>query len=350
MPVSETRTDHKAAKKNPEKIRGKSSEYDTELLRRIEDLIRSFQRQVSDAEGSDREDSMVYGLRVLVSLANMVLRCENVFGVEPWHIISPHAPLSMPGEMLLRVKDHKGESMAPYPAIMAFYENGYTAQIDGILFLAALGQFDRMRKDGAEKQVSINISARSLRDPDFVKVTLARIESLDLNSDEKIIIEIHESTPHLTMSKKVLGLYKILGVGFALDDVGLNMNDVIRLAEFEELAEFVKIDRHAVCAEAGESNALDQVMSFVSTLMPDAVAVAEGVKNEAHAHQISAAHPDIHYVQGLYLTSDREAFKLNFYNAGAQAKALEKSSLSARPPGDSSHMKDPFPERPNKGE
>ena len=290
-----------------------SDPYDKELLRRIEDLIRSFQRHVADSHGADNEDQMVYALRVLVSLANMVLQKQDVFTIEPWHIVSQYAPLSCPGEMLLRVRDFKGETMAPYPAIMAFYNNGYTPQIDGILFLAALGQFSRCD----EKQVSINISARSLRDADFVKCTLGRIESLDLASDEKIIIEIHESTPHLAMSRQVLELYKSQGVGFAIDDIGLNMNDVLRLADFEGLAEFVKIDRHAVNAAAGEANALPQVMSFVRTLMPEAVAVAEGVTSETQAFEISKGYADIHYVQGLYLTQERETFRENFRMIGA---------------------------------
>ena len=296
----------------------KKADYDHDLLRRIEELITSFQRHVKDAQGSPEEGQMVYGLRVLAGLANMILRQEDVFGIEPWHIIAKDAPLSCPGEMLLRVKDFKGEFMAPYPAIMAFYESGYTPQIDGILFLAALGQFERLKKTGQEKQVSINISGRSLRDADFVKCTLERLESLDLASDEKVIIEIHESSPHLAMSRQVLELYKVLGVGFAIDDVGLNMNDVMRLADFEGLAEFIKIDRHAVCAGPEDANSLDHVMSFIRTLMPDSVAVAEGVKDEAHAHQISRLHSDILYVQGLYLTNDRDAFKLNFYNEGAK--------------------------------
>jgi len=305
----------------------KKSDHDVELLRRIEALIESFQKQVRDGEGSDREESLVYGLRTLVALANMVLQQQDVFGIEPWHIVSAHAPLSMPGEMLLRVKDFRGDAIPPYPAIMAFYNNGYTAQIDGILFLAALGQFERMSKAGLEKQVSINISARSLRDPDFVKCTLERLESLDLPSDRKIIIEIHESTPHLSMSRKVLELYKVLGVGFAIDDVGLDMNDVLRLADFEGLADFVKIDRHSVCAGAEETNSLAQVMSFLRTLMPDAVAIAEGVRDEFHAHEVHNAYPDILYVQGLYLTSDREEFKLSFYNAGSQSKGSQSSVL-----------------------
>lgn len=297
------------------------NEYDKELLRRIENLIVSFQVQVKDSEGSPQEASMTYGLRCLVSMANMILRRQDVFGLEPWHIISPHAPLAQPGEMLLRLKDYKGETLPPYPMIMAFYNNGYTAQIDGILFLAALEQFRRhILEPNAPQQVTINVSARSLRDADFVKVTLERLEDLLLSPQQKVIIEIHESSPHLTMSRQVLELYKMLDVGFAIDDVGLNMNDVLRLAEFEGLAEYIKIDRHAVNAPSTDSGSLAQVMAFLGSLMPDATIIAEGVQNADHALQISRLYPNIHYVQGLYLPQNRDQFKLEYYNATAREK------------------------------
>jgi EAL domain-containing protein (putative c-di-GMP-specific phosphodiesterase class I) len=293
-------------------------EHDTELLRRIENLIRAFQSLVRESVGSGYEESVVYGLRALVSLANMVLRGDEVFCIEPWHVIGDTAPLSQPGEMLLRIKDFKGQPMPPYPAVMAFYNHGFTAEIDGILFLAALWQFQR----SDEKQVSINISARSLRDNDFVKCTLERLEALDLASDEKVIIEIHESTPHLEMSRQVLELYSRLGVEFAIDDVGLNMGDIMRLSEFEGLATYVKIDRHTVCAQPEASNSLVQVMNFVRALMPDVTLVAEGVQDGAHACALAMAYPDIAYVQGLYLPNDRRAFDLDFYNAMSVAKGM----------------------------
>jgi EAL domain-containing protein (putative c-di-GMP-specific phosphodiesterase class I) len=191
--------------------------------------------------------------------------------------------------------------------------------------LAALWQFQK----SDEKQVSINISARSLRDAEFVKVTLERIGSLDLAADEKIIIEIHESTPHLSMSRQVLDLYRVLGVGFAIDDVGLNMNDVLRLAEFDDLAEYVKIDRHSVCSDKGE-NSLAKVLSFVRTLMPTAVMVAEGVQNAEHALDIQAEFPEIFYAQGLFLPNEREAFKLELYNAGAARKTSSAETLERK--------------------
>ncbi|MAF97471.1 MAG: hypothetical protein CMH26_02420 [Micavibrio sp.] len=293
--------------------------YDIELLRRIEGLIRSFQGLVKDSHGQENEVELVYGLRVLVSLANMVLRNEDIFTIEPWHIISADAPLSRPGEMLLRVRDYKGEVMPPYMAIMAYYKNGFGAAIDAILFLAALWQFQRYE---TERQVSINISARSLRDSDFVKCSLERLEGLELEPDQKIIIEIHESAPHLSMSRHVLDLYDKFGVSFAIDDVGLNMSDIMRLGEFDGLVEYLKIDRHTVCGPEGSSNSLGNVVEFVRSLMPDVVMVAEGVRDANHAYEISKAFSDIIYVQGLYLPDDRKSFATDFYNVKAKRKAM----------------------------
>lgn len=294
--------------------------HEREVLQRVENLITDFQAHVRAAENHKDEDLLVYGLRMIVSLANMIINQEPLFTIEPWHSVSADPPLAAPGEMLLRARDYKGVALEPYPAIMAFYKTDYTSRIDTVLFLAALNQFS----ESDEKQVSINISARSLRDADFVKATAARIENLELPSDRQVIIEIHESAPHLAMSRQVLEIYQALDVRFAIDDVGLNLNDVMRLAEFEGLAQFIKIDRHAVCAPPGAANALDKVMPFIRTLMPGVTAVAEGVRDARHALEIRAQYPDIHYVQGMHLPPNRRIFAAAFAEVQETAKTAVK--------------------------
>ena len=41
-------------------------------------------------------------------------------------------------------------------------------------------------------------------------------------------------------------------------------------------------------------------------MLPDAVLVAEGVKSAQHAQEILSFHPEIKYVQGLYLPGREE--------------------------------------------
>ena len=216
--------------------------FDRALLLRIESLLQNYQYFVKDGEGSAQEEGLVYGLRCLVNLANMILRDVPIFGIEPWHVISNDAKLKNAGELLLRLKDYQGNPMPPYPFIMALYDNGFTAQLDTILALSALRKFPNERC----QEVSINVSARSLRDPDFVKVVLERLETMRLRErrDVRVIFEIHESTANLVMSKSVLKLFREVGCYFSIDDVGLSMNDVMRLAEFDGIADYIKLDRH----------------------------------------------------------------------------------------------------------
>ena len=298
---------------------------DKELLSRIESLLTRYRRFVKDGEGTEQEETLVYGLRGLVNLANMVLRDVRVYGIEPWHVIADDVPLSQPGEMLLRLKNYKGEVMPPYPFIMAFYNNGFTAPLDTILVLAALREFERgLDKPDAQKQVSINVSAISLRDPDFVKVVLARLEAMDLFScpDEAIIFEIHESTANLAMSRQVLDLFRQVGCHFAIDDVGLSVHDVMRLSEFEGIADYIKIDRHSVCAPGDAPHSLAQVMSYIHSMLPGVSIVAEGVQSAEHALQLKDLFPDIGYVQGLYLSGERRAFQVEFQALQAAQKSV----------------------------
>lgn len=297
-----------------------AEKHDKELLSRIESLLQTYRRFVKDGEGTDQEESLVYGLRGLVNLANMILRDKIAFTMEPWHAIGEKPRLTQAGEMLLRLKDYKGDPMPPYPFIMAFYGNGFTPQLDTILVLAALRRFDM---DERFRQVSINISAKSLRDADFVKVILGRLEEMELlyHPEQKVIFEIHESSVELAMSRKVLELFRAVGVGFAIDDVGMSMQDVMRLAEFEGIADYIKVDRHAVLGKPKDPNNLNNVMSFVRTMLPGTVVIAEGVQSAEHAHEILRDHPDIQYVQGLYLPERRKEFQTAFYNAGLAVKA-----------------------------
>lgn len=278
---------------------------DTDLLKRIESLGHAVKNLSETTENGRELARFDYVLQCLSSLTDAVSHGRDIFGVEPWHPVRDDVPLSCPGEMLLRLKDKKGEALPPYPAIMTFYQNNLTADIDTVLVLCALDQFKR----SAEKQVSINISARSLRNTEFVKIVLQQLETLDLAEDEKIIVEIHESTPNLQMSRKVLDLFREAGVAFAIDDVGLSMNDVLRLSEFEVIADFIKLDRKSVRSHPENSNSLDHVVSLITSILPGAVLVAEGVKDAGHAQKLHEYHPAIKYVQGMHLPGRTEFFQ-----------------------------------------
>jgi len=98
------------------------------------------------------------------------------------------------------------------------------------------------------------------------------------------------------------------------------MDDVMRLSEFEGIADYIKIDRHCVLGKAEDPNNLANVMSFIRTMLPGTVVIAEGVQSADHAQAILREYPDIDYVQGLYLPESRRSFQTDFYNAGIGLK------------------------------
>lgn len=277
---------------------------DTPLLRGIERLIVNVQALIETAPSKALKERAQYTLKCMAALGHAVLKQRDIFGIEPWHVIDETVPLDAPGEYLLRLKDHNGNHMPPYPAIITFYENGMASDIDTVLFLCALKQFER----SDETQISVNVSARSLQNAEFIKTVLQRIERAPLTHNKTLIIEIHETTPELKMSQDVLKLFRNAGVLFAMDDVGLSMGDVLRMSEFDEIADFIKLDRNSVCAHPEKPNALDHVISFVTSLLPNATIVAEGVKSAEHARELKEHHPHIKYVQGLHLPVSRDEF------------------------------------------
>lgn len=286
----------------------------TELLRRVEKLIIGTQALREQADTPDKIQSAEYALKCLNALADAVLQNKPVFGVEPWHPVAENVPLDRPGEFLLRLNDSAGQPLPPYPAIMTFYRNNLTVPLDTVLFLCALEQY----KNSDEKQISVNISAHSLRDSEFIKTVITEMEKITFPWDERIIVEIHESTAGLAMSKQALELMRKSGVAFAIDDVGLSIDHLLRLGEFEDIADYIKIDRQTVCANPEKDNSLDHVMKLIAATFPDTFIIAEGVKDVDHARQIHEHHPGIHYVQGLYLPG-RDEFKSEWNKAPVRA-------------------------------
>ncbi len=283
--------------------RGTLTSPDSEILKRTEALIGKIHQLGERAQNGEQKQRAKYAEKCLKLLAESVRENRTIFHVEPWHALYEDLPLQNAGEMLLRVKDAEGTVMPPYPAIMTLYSNGFTEELDTILCLCALRQFE----NGPDKQVSINVSSRSLQNADFVKAVLTRLDELNLDEKtQKIILEIHESNAVVRINEKTLDLFRNFGVGFAIDDVGLSMNDVFRLSAFENIADYIKLDRASLSAHTEDPRSLKPILTLALSLLPRAHMVAEGVQSAQHAADILNQHPGIHYVQGLYLPGREE--------------------------------------------
>lgn len=276
------------------------------LYPRIEDLAIRIKNVHARTETETEEKKAQLMHTALRALCKAVDNHKQIFGTEPWHPVNPEKNLGTPTEFLLRLPDENGDPLPAYDVIMAYYDSGLTEPIDTLLVLCALRQF----RQSAERQVSINISARSLLSQDFIKTILSHLEKLRLDSQirDGIIIEIHESAPTLVMSKHVLSLFHRFGARFAIDDVELSLGDAFRFSEFDDIASYIKIDRKLVCAPPDSPNSLPAALSFVRSVLPSAKIVAEGVQNVDHARELHDYYPEIDYMQGVHLP-DRATFR-----------------------------------------
>ncbi len=286
------------------------------IFPRIENLVQKINSLHNHMVTADKEDELTRALYGLEALYGHIANNTQIFGYEMWYpLLDSHYSNSNgqgagndgtdnPVEMLLRLKDSKGDDISPYPVIMAMYNNGLAEDIDTILFLCALRQFKMINY----KLVSINISARSLLSSDFIKTILPALETmrLETNGKKEVIIEIHESAPTLVMSKHILSMFHRFGAHFAIDDVGLSLNDVFRFSEFDGIANYIKIDRHMVCSPPDSENSLPCVISFIKSILPDSVLVAEGVESVEQAYDLHRQYPQLDYVQGKFLPKPEE--------------------------------------------
>lgn len=265
---------------------------------RIQKLHKRLENAHKRIESLDQKRASTHVINYLEILGSYIEQDKNIFGQEEWHPLFKEKTDFLPSEYLLRLQSEEGENIAPYTPISTLYESGYSAEIDAIIFLTAIHVFQQ----SSDKQISINISARSLQSKDFSSIILQQAQAIGINtrSPQSIILEVHESHAKLLEAQKIK-CFREAGIKFAIDDVGLSISDVFKLADFDGIADIIKIDRKAVLAKSESTHSLDHVMSFVRSLLSNTQIVVEGVKTVEHAMQIHKVFPDVEYAQGMGL-------------------------------------------------
>lgn len=279
----------------------------SEIIKRIEGLASSLTTaQISTTISTDDaghdvsitgEKKPLSGEDYLEALTHMVEHGENIFGIETWHPLED--PTQSPAEMLLRLKNKQGQPLPPYPFVMLCYSQGLTAELDAILLLKGLQEFQTALRDQGTKQISLNVSARSLKDPDFMKLALDVLEK----DGRDVVFEIHETSDTIS-NPDTLKLLRKKGVRFALDDVILNLGDMERLTQFEGLTSFMKLD-HKLLTDSYYKPLLGPTMSFIASSTEDNRIVAEGVKTVDDARLLHMQYPSIKFVQGRDLPDQK---------------------------------------------
>jgi predicted signal transduction protein with EAL and GGDEF domain len=186
-------------------------------------------------------------------------------------------------EMLLRWQHPQRGLVSPLEFIPLAEETGLILTIGRWLLDIACTQLKTWEQDerSASLRLSVNVSARQFRQPDFVDQVRYALEHTRANPD-RLKLEVTESIVLEDIDGAIRKMQEIkaLGVRFSMDDFGTGYSSLAYLTQlpFDEL----KIDRsfvHNFGMKSSDAVIVQTIVAMANTLGIEVI--AEGVETEA---------------------------------------------------------------------
>lgn len=175
---------------------------------------------------------------------------------------------------------------------------------------ASLAQFRRELPGAEDANVSVNLSARQLSDPELIPAITTALNSSGLPASA-LIMEVTETALMADAASAMLTLAEIraLGVGLAIDDFGTGYSSLAYLRSFP--VDYLKIDKSFVSG-LGDSSEDEAIVSAIVNLAHalNLIVVAEGVETTQQRAQIRDLGCDLYqgYLLSRPVPSDKVAF------------------------------------------
>lgn len=259
------------------------------------DLLRLAAIARSEAEASNehvriyepgREDEFLRRLRIVNDLPAALRRGEIQVWYQP-KIGLPDGKISG-AEALVRWEHPEFGFLQPDDFIPAAEQSGMIVVLTRHVLAAAVGECRRWEADGHELQVSVNLSARDLRD-EYLPYHVMQILSeagLDAN---RLTLEVTESSimENLVHAVSILECLRDIGVKLSMDDFGTGHSSLAQLRNIP-LHE-LKIDKSFVMSLAADEHNEAIVRTTVDLAHSMKLrVVAEGVEDIETMRRISA--------------------------------------------------------------
>ncbi|MDZ7675315.1 MAG: EAL domain-containing protein [Acidimicrobiales bacterium] len=238
-------------------------------------LIVSVNRPVPDAVTSRQVQDALDDEEIRLGLQND----EFEVYFQPVVALADGSVLAM--EALARWNHPKRGLLAPDSFIPAAERSGAIVELGSVVLETACIQTAEWQRAGHAIDVTVNVSARQLADPEFVDRTSAALTSSGLDADS-LWLEVTETSlvEEVDRAGEVLFRLAELGVNIAIDDFGTGWASLTYLRSFPVHA--LKIDRSFVAGVGRNLNDTAIVRSVLSLGGDlDLFVIAEGIETVA---------------------------------------------------------------------
>jgi diguanylate cyclase (GGDEF)-like protein/PAS domain S-box-containing protein len=206
-------------------------------------------------------------------------------------------------ELLLRMQDENGQ-IVPATAFLSTAERfDLVQEIDRWMIRQAIRLIAEHAANGREYKLEVNISAKSIGDPELPRVIEEELSDSGINPS-LLILEITETTAIANMDQAVEFATRLsrLGCGFALDDFGRGFGSFYYLKHLP--VNYLKIDGDFIRNLA--HNLIDQQVVKAVVQVAKALGyetIAEYVEDEATV--LALRHYGVDYMQGYHVGRPR---------------------------------------------
>ena len=202
-------------------------------------------------------------------------------------------------ECLLRWNHPLHGILSPDTFIPGAEAGGIIEYITHYVIKEAVIIYNKLKDAGYDLQISINVSANDILDPDIVPTIIKNIVSADMET-KKLVLEVTETAiiHELESAIKVLVSLDALGIRISVDDFGTGFSSLIYLKKYP-ICE-IKFDKSFIMDIESSKESFNIVKSSIKMAHAlGATTVAEGVETAQVENTLRDLQCD--YIQGYFL-------------------------------------------------
>ena len=186
-------------------------------------------------------------------------------------------------EALVRWRHPERGILAPDVFLPVIEDHPLAVDLGEWVIETALAQIAAWRDAGLDMQVSVNVSARQLQQPDFVDSLRAHLAAHSGARPQSLVLEVLETSAleDIAQVSQLMQSCLDIGVSFALDDFGTGYSSLTYLKRLP--AAQLKIDRsfvHGMLDDPEDLAILEGVLGLAAAFRREAI--AEGVETVDH--------------------------------------------------------------------